>query len=429
MQFAYSIILSAALLTAFPFVIIRFAFDSGFRKEMWARHKGGSDLQPAPGCLWLHASSVGEVRAAQLLIRALKQEDDAAPIVLSTFTRTGFELAQKESGVPVFRLPFDHPLWLKPLLDKLQPSILVLIEAELWPSLLGVLKQRKVPVLLANGRMSETSRSRYAAVRPFFQWLAGAVTHFSMRSKIDADRLRSLGVDDEKISVTGNVKFDAQSDPECAHAVKDVSATAPWLVCGSTRPGDEGPILDAVLKLRESVPSLNVVIAPRHLERCQEVEQLIADYNVEYALHTNTQADANGKEGTLILLNTLGALNSFYARAAVAFVGGGFNPRFGGHNILEPAGFGLPVVYGRHMNNFEEEARLLREAGGGIQIERPEQLETVLQKLLTDPDERMRRGRLARETVEKNRGAVKKNIEWIRKLRRSISNTAPEHRA
>ncbi len=417
MQFAYHIILGGVLLTVSPFIIIRMAFDSAFRKEILARYRGGRDLPPSPGCLWVHASSVGEVRAAKLLIQALQKEGEKRPVVLSTFTRSGFELAQKESGVPVFRLPFDHPFWLTPLLKKLAPSLLVLIEAELWPSLLRKLKQKKVPILLANGRMSEKSRSNYEKVKPFFLWIAEAVTHFSMRSATDAERLRSLGIDAAKISVTGNVKFDAPGGAQTP-AAQDTPDAAPWLVCGSTRPGDEGPILDAVCKLRATLPTLNVVIAPRHMERCQEVEQLIADYKVDYERYSNTQGATNGRQGVVLLLDKLGELQSFYAKGTVAFVGGGFNPRFGGHNILEPAGFGLPVVFGQHMQNFAEEAKLLQESGGGIQIDRPEALERTLLDLLTDPQERSRRGKMARETVAKNRGAVQKNIEWIHKLSR-----------
>ena len=351
MQFAYHIILGGVLLTVSPFIIIRMAFDSAFRREILARHRGGRELSPSPGCLWVHASSVGEVRAAKLLIEALQREQEKRPIVLSTFTLSGFELAQKETAVPVFRLPFDHPFWLKPLLDRLQPSLLILIEAELWPSLLRSLHQRKIPIFLANGRVSEKSRSNYEKVKPFFLWIAEAVTHFSMRSETDAKRLRSLGIDAAKIAVTGNVKFDAPSNTQTPPA-QETTETAPWLVCGSTRPGDEGPILDAVCKLRESLPALNVVIAPRHMERCQEVEQLIADYKVDYELYSNTQSGANGRQGVVLLLDKLGELQSFYAKGTVAFVVGSFNPRFGGHNILEPAGFGLPVVFGQHMNNF-----------------------------------------------------------------------------
>lgn len=416
MQWAYHIILGGVLLTASPFIFIRFAFDSGFRAEMLARHKGGSDLLPSPGCLWVHASSVGEVRVAQILIQALQREGEKKPIVLSTFTRTGFELAQKESTVPVFRLPFDFPTWLNPILDKLKPSMLILIEAEFWPSLLKSLQQRQVPVLLANGRMSEKSCNRYGKIKPFFNWIAQAVTHFSMRSQTDASRLRFLGIDAAKISVTGNIKFDAQSDPQVPASTQERSQAAPWLIFGSTRPGDEGPIMDAVCKLRETLPTLNVVIAPRHMQRCKEVEQLIKDYDVNYELYSNAYFETNGKEGALLLLDKLGELNSFYAKGDIAFVGGGFNPRFGGHNILEPASFGLPVVFGKHMNNFEEEAKLLTESGGGIQLDRPEALQSTLLNLLSDSADRSRRGRLALETVGKNRGALKKNIEWIQKL-------------
>ena len=420
MRTLYHIIVAGLLGIATPFVLLRMVFDSGFRAEMRARHRGGRQIAARPGAVWVHASSAGEVRAARILIDALKAAGEPRDIALSTFTRTGFELAGRQRDAAVFRLPFDFPFWTHPLLNRLQPSILVLIEAEFWPSLLSSCNKRNIPVLLVNGRLSETSRCRYARVRWFFRWATGAVSHFSMRSQTDADRLLSLGIDPARVSVTGNIKFDARPAFAQKEANDDGSAV-PWLIFGSTRPGDEGPILEAVCALREPFPELNAVIAPRHPERSQEVEELIREYGVPFEVFSRTGGAVNGKRGAILLLDTLGELNRFYAIGTVAFVGGGFNPRFGGHNILEPAAFGLPVLFGRHMNNFEEEARRLKESGGGIQIERPDELRPALLRLLTDTEERARRGRLAAETIAANRGAVEKNIALIEKFKSGLS--------
>ena len=168
--------------------------------------------------------------------------------------------------------------------------------------------------------------------------------------------------------------------------------------------------MEAILKLREGHPNLRFVIAPRHIERCCEVEDLIREYGVEFKLHSRL---GEMETPTLILLDEMGELNKYYASATLAFVGGGFNPRFGGQNILEPAGYGLPVIFGRHMNNFEEEARLLVRSGGGIQVDHPAQLHDVLHRLLMDPEQRSRRGRSAWNTIVSNRGAVEKTIELM----------------
>ena len=412
MEILYHTIVGAAILAASPFILMRMALSAAFRSDILERHRGGKSLPSFSGCLWIHASSAGEVRAAKILLDALKKKDDPPRIVLSTFTRTGYDLAKKENIENVFRLPFDFPLWLNPIFDKLKPSQLILIEAELWPSLLRQCKRRNVPVLLVNGRMSERSAHRYRKILPFFRWIAGAVSVFSMRTQADADRVLALGISPQKVRVTGNVKFDA-STGDSLPAQKTPPPKYPWVVFGSTRPGDEGPIMESVVRLKKEMPDLNVALAPRHVDRCQEIESLILEYGVEFKRHSQLSKNLEETRGAVILIDTMGELNRYYARATVAFVGGGFNPRFGGQNILEPAALGLPVIYGKHMQNFEEEARLLKESGGGIQIDNPNELYPTLHRLLTQPEERKRRGQAAAETIRANQGAVQRNIELI----------------
>jgi len=361
--------------------------------------------------LWIHAASVGEVRMAKILISALKIKGETRPIVLSTFTQTGFEQARKEGLESVFRMPPDFPLWLNPIFDHLCPSLLILIEAEMWPSLLRACKCRNIPVLLANGRITQGSTERYKSLHFVFNWIAGNVSFFSMRTQKDADRLLSLGVDPEKVSVDGNIKFDTLIST--ANVTPGIEKESSWVVFGSTRPGDEGPAMEAIIRLHEEYAKLNFIIAPRHIERLREVKELIKNYGMRFLLHSEY---LDSSDSRLILLDCLGELNGYYAKACLAFVGGGFNPRFGGQNIIEPASYGLPVVFGKYMNNFEEEARLLVESGGGVQINNPGELYDTLNKLLADRNERQHRGDKARETVFKNRGAVEKTIELINRL-------------
>jgi 3-deoxy-D-manno-octulosonic-acid transferase len=412
MEILYHTIVGVAILTASPFILLRMALSRGFRADMLERHRGGKSLPSLPDCLWIHASSAGEVRAAKILIDALKEKGNHPTIVLSTFTQTGYDLAIKENIENVFRLPFDYPFWLNPVFDKLNPTNLILIEAEFWPSLLRLCKRRNVPVLLVNGRMSERSANRYKKFLPFFRWIADPVSVFSMRSQADADRVLALGISSEKVQVTGNVKFDARTGEQLS-ANNKPSGKFPWLVFGSTRPGDEGPIMESILHLKEDLPDLNFAVAPRHVDRCQEIESLIQGYGVEFVRHSELPENRDEMKGTIILVDTMGELNHYYARALVAFVGGGFNPRFGGQNILEPAALGLPVVYGKHMQNFEEEARLLKESGGGIQIDNPKELYSTLHRLLIQPEEREQRGHSAAETIRANQGAVQRNLELI----------------
>lgn len=416
MDILYHILVGAAILIVSPFVAVKMIFSASFREDILRRLQGAGAIDSVSECVWIHAASVGEVRAALILIKALKEKKTFPSIVLSTFTRTGYDMAKKEDLAPVFRLPPDFPFWIGPLFRKLNPSILILIEAEFWPCLLRTCKRRGVPVLLVNGRMTEKSCRTYARIKSFFGWMTQAVEMFSMRSETDAERIAQLGIAKEKITVTGNMKFDAKVSEQPEGQVEKDRQETPLVVFGSTRPGEEGAIVEAIRELWKKFPQLKCVIAPRHIERTKEVESLIRNYDVEFELFSTFDSSDGRELPSLLLLDCIGELEGFYRRSCAAFVGGGFNPRFGGHNILEPAAYHQPVIFGKHMNNFTEEAELLSASGGGIQIDRPEEICPVLRRLLNDPEERSRRGKAAGETVLQNRGAVQRNVELIQKL-------------
>jgi len=376
--------------------------------------KGANDLPNLEKSLWIHASSVGEVRLAKILITSLKEQGETRPIVLSTFTPTGFALALEENLPHVFRLPFDFPLWLNPVFNRIMPSQLILIEAELWPSLLRLCKKKNIPILQVNGRVSEKSLEWYRKFNSFFLWMTEAVTQFSMRSQKDAERLFELGVPKEKILVTDNIKFDTLTTGSDTRSSFVFNPNSFLIVFGSTRPGDEGPVMEAFIKLKKDFPNVLGVIAPRHMQRCREVEDLIREFNENYMLYSETtEGDWVNKPCSIILVDKIGVLNNFYANAKLAYVGGGFNPRFGGQNILEPAAFGIPVMFGKHMNNFEEEARLLIESGGGIQLQKEEELYPILKKFIMSPNARQKAGQAADETVLQHRGAVLRTVKII----------------
>jgi len=411
MSLVYHIIIGFLILVALPAIAFRMVFDSDFKAIILQRLDGYKVLEPLNDCLWIHAASVGEVRMAKILISALKAKGETRPIALSTFTSTGFEQAKKEGLGYVFRMPVDFPLWLNPVFDHLSPSLLIIIEAEMWPSLLSECKRREIPVLLVNGRITQKSTDRYKILFFLFNWIAENVSFFSMRTQKDADRLLSLGVDPSKISIDGNIKFDGLISTSDILSGKEKESN--WVVFGSTRPGDEGPVMEAIVRLYEKYPKFRFAIAPRHIERLREVKELIKSYGIAFQLHSEQD---NPNNSSLILLDCLGELNGYYAKACLAFVGGGFNPRFGGQNIIEPASYGLPVVFGKHMSNFEEEARLLIDSGGGVQINSPGELYNALDQLLADREECRNRGEKARETVVRNRGAVEKTIKLINRL-------------
>ena len=411
MDFLYYILTGGLLLLASPFIILRALVSSSFRNQIKERMAGARSLPELKGTLWIHASSVGEVRLAKTLIAGLIKDGESRPIALSTFTPTGYALAQEENLPNVFRLPLDFPVWLNPVFKRIQPAKLILVEAELWPCLLRQCKDRSIPVIQVNGRVSEKSVQQYGKLPAFFLWMTESIQQFSMRTQIDADRLLQIGVAKEKVRVTGNIKFDVTQKGDNFQA--EWGADSLILVFGSTRPGEEGPIMEALVELQKEFPGLIGVIAPRHMQRRREVEDLIREFKVDYTLLSQLD-DLATWTGTLLLVDSLGKLSSFYRSATVAYVGGGFNPRFGGHNILEPAGLGKPVLFGKFMNNFEEEAKLLTQFGGGIQMQNIEELYDVLKRLLMNPDERQKLGQSAEKTVKANSGALLRNIELIR---------------
>ncbi len=418
MDFLYYILTGSMILVASPFLILRALTSSAFRSEIKEKTKGAKALPSLKESLWIHASSVGEVRIAKTLITILQEQGESRPIALSTFTPTGYALAVEENLPHVFRLPIDFPFWLNPVFDQISPSQLILIEAELWPSLLRQCRKRNIPVLQVNGRVSEKSLKRYGMLKCFFLWMTEGITLFSMRSRTDADRLYDLGVPEEKICVTGNIKFDVL--PKGSNELKSAvfNPASFLIVFGSTRPGDEGPVMEAYVKLKKDFPNIIGVIAPRHMQRCREVEDLIREFDVEYVLYSNIpEGDWVNHSESLILLDKLGVLNSFYANAKLAYVGGGFNPRFGGQNILEPAAFDTPVLFGKHMNNFEEEAKLLIDSGGGIQLQKEEELYQTLKQLVLNSENRQKAGRAAAETVRQHRGAVLRTVKIIEQNR------------
>ena len=414
MDVLYYILTGTLILVSTPFLLLRSLLSSTFRNNIKERLKGANALPHLKKSLWIHASSVGEVRLAKTLITSLQEHGETRPIVLSTFTPTGFDLAVEENLPHVFRLPFDFPLWLNPVFDRIKPSQLILIEAELWPSLLRLCKKNNAPVLQVNGRVSEKSLERYRKFNSFFLWMTEAVTQFSMRSQKDAERLFELGVSEEKIRVTGNIKFDTLPNGSDTRSSLVFNPDSFLIVFGSTRPGDEGPAMEAFIKLKKDFPNVLAVIAPRHMQRCREVEDLIREFNDNYTLYSETKEDDwVNKPCSIVLLDKIGALNSFYANAKLAYVGGGFNPRFGGQNILEPTAFGIPVMFGKHMSNFEEEAKLLIKSGGGIQLQKEEELYSVLKKFMLSPDLRQKAGEAAAETVRQHRGAVLRTLKII----------------
>lgn len=324
------------------------------------------ELTPVPGGLWLHAASAGEVRGLVPLARSL---DVGLPFVMTAHTAAGFAAAGSLlKGRPIHRMPFDLPRVMRRAFDRSAVAAVVLAETELWPNMLDEARRRAIPVALVNARISNRSWPRYRASRGFWRKRLIGLRAVAAQSESDAERFCHLGVPTEAIQVAGNMKHDLRHEPitPAGHPWGE----APIVVLGSVRPGEERVLAVAMKALQASVPDLKVVVAPRHRQADDQVQQAFRQAGFSVSCRSRGGPDA---AAPVLLLDTMGELNSFYAVASTAFVGGTWR-NYGGHNVAEPALAGTPVVFGPFTDNCRLEAEALRTSGAGIQAHTGDEL-------------------------------------------------------
>jgi 3-deoxy-D-manno-octulosonic-acid transferase len=368
--------------------------------------------------IWIHAVSVGEVLAARPLVPVLRARFPDHRLFLSTTTMTGNAVAAKSvRGLDgLFYAPFDWPVPVRRALGILNPALLVLVETELWPNLIHEAKRRGTRVALVNGRISNRSLPRYLKVRSFLRRVLADVDAFLMQGPAHAERIEAMGAPASRVTVTGNLKFDAVEagrPPERLVRLLDGQPDRRRLlfVAGSTVAGEEELVLRAFHGVRERVSGASLLIAPRHPERFPAVPPLIEASGFRCVLRSRLEPGA-WKDGEVLVLDSLGELAGLYPLATVVFVGGSLVPA-GGHNILEPAVAGRPVVVGPHMENFQEIADRFRAESALVQVGTPEELGREVAALMLDEGRRRALGEKARGLVESNRGAVPKTVDAL----------------
>ncbi len=380
--------------------------------------------------LWVHAVSVGEVLAVRPLVRALAQSSPDRPLVLSTTTPGGFEVASKslpDGGVSIF-VPLDLRRCVTAALKVVRPSILLLIESELWPVLIRETKRRGVPVVLVNGRISGRAFSRYRLVKRLAARLLDQIDLFLMQSQADADRILALGAPSSRVVVTGSLKWDASLGARpTPQAIKEtathlgLNGHEAIIVAGSTHRGEEDVLLEAIRTLRSAGAvrqQIRLILAPRHLERLAEVEMLVRQHG--FTGLRLSQPLASGGSWEVGLVDTFGQLPRYYSLAAVVFIGGSLIPH-GGQNPLEASSLGKPVIFGPSMHNFTEIAEQLVAHGAGRQVSGKETLRSTLEELLTNTTLADEMGKRARALTESSQGAVQRTLEALKPL---LSRTA-----
>jgi 3-deoxy-D-manno-octulosonic-acid transferase len=353
------------------------------------------------------------------LVEGLRRRWPALPLVISTVTETGARVVRERfGGLARHRyLPLDFPGPARRVIASLQPAFFIGMETELWPNLLRALAARRVPTMIANGRLSDRSFRRYRLVRTAMRRVLGHVTVFAMQSDEDARRVIALGAPAERVVVTGNLKHEPLPDPagvaDLWHRLLGLAPGRPVWIAGSTHRGEEEAVLETHRRVLAGLPGLGLVLAPRHPERVGEVMSLIAARGFTAIRRSELpRKRPAGDAGAIIVLDTVGELAQLYSIADVVFVGGSLIP-LGGHNMLEPALRGKPVLYGPHTTNFREAAAILLAGGGGQVVRDAAELADALRALLDDPAGRARAGTAAREAALSRHGAARVTLDLV----------------
>lgn len=419
--FFYNCITAAVFIISLPvlpvFYLLGKRFHEGLAERLgfYRKAKFGSLAGTRP--VWIHAASVGEVRAASHLARELKRRCPAQRIVMSTFTATGNRSA-REMGCAdlVLFLPLDL-LWIvRRALSRIDPAVLIIIETEIWPNLLREAHRKGVPALLLSGRLSARAWRKYSWFGGLFRPAVRYFTAAGMQSRQDRERIIRLGAPADRVSIAGNLKHAFGGGEGGVTTVRTCDPTQPgrnpgdslWLVAGSSHRGEEEILIEAFRFLKARFPRLQLVLAPRHPQRFDEVERLLKAAGLLF----EKKSQVNGRldfQTEVMLVDTLGDLQDFYAAGDVAFVGGSFVDA-GGHNLLEPARFAKPVIFGPHMTNFYALAREMAARGGGIEVGGKDELIRALTVLLADTEKRKSMGQKAFEVAADDHGVLERSF-------------------
>ncbi|MDZ7698907.1 MAG: 3-deoxy-D-manno-octulosonic acid transferase [Deltaproteobacteria bacterium] len=370
------------------------------------------------GNIWVHGLSVGEVMSAVPLVKAMASAFPSKGIVFTATTRMGMKVAQKELQEVADRLylmPLDAWWSVRRFVRRIKPGVFLLVETDVWPGLLSYLKRLGIKSILVNGRISPRTYRSYRRASWLIRRMYEPLDSCFMQSDLDRDRLLAVGVNPEKVKAIGNIKFDRDIQPmELEERAKwfnllGLSAADPVWVAGSTHRGEEALILKAFWEIRKFFPSLRLILAPRDIARADELVQLIHARGLNGVKRSGISDKA--VQDDVLVLDTYGELDRIYGLGWISFVGGSLVP-VGGHNLLEPAGQGSPVLFGPYTHNFVFMSSAILNAGGGIRVTDVPSLRDTVMRLLSETDRRLRMGRAAMRFVETNRGAIKRVIAW-----------------
>jgi len=422
MYFLYSALLAIVLLFGLPYWVYQMLRHGKYRAGFLERfggvpgHLALPSIQPT---IWVHAVSVGEVLAVSRLVEEMRARWPGHRIVLSTTTDTGQKLARNRFGPEnVFYFPIDLGFAIRPYLQALRPQMIVIAETEFWPNFLRLSKRNGALIAIVNARLSDRSIRGYTRLRWWLRRVIGNVDLFLAQTWRDRTRLVDLGTPESRVEVTGNLKFELEpgSPPTLVAHLRDsfqATGASPILVCGSTVDDEEERmLLQAFQSILASHPRAVMILAPRHPERFVQVAELLEQLGVRFWRRSLWSGDTIA--GGVLLIDTIGELASLYALGDVAFVGGSLVPR-GGHNIIEPAQHGVPIIVGNHTENFRDIVGLFQ-SRDAVRVAGPAEFPLVLMELLSNEPERAALGRRAAETLRTQTGATQRTVQALEKL-------------
>ncbi|MFW6269095.1 MAG: glycosyltransferase N-terminal domain-containing protein [Bacillota bacterium] len=424
MYILYNLILFILLIFYTPFILynlLQGRYREGFKERWGILPKNIIELVSKNEIIWIHAASVGETRAAEVLVDKIKEKYPEYKIIFSTMTDTGREIAKKSLNNidGLIYLPLDFSWIVRKVVKKINPELLITIETEIWPNLIKEAAKNNTRIMVASGRISDDSIKKYKYLGPLLAKTLEKVDVFSMQTDLDVDRIISLGAAEDKVLKTGNIKYDQQSgensiDKDDILQQYQIKEEQPVLVAGSTHEGEEKQLLSLYKNLKRDFPDLVMLLAPRYIERTENIARIFNQQGINTVLRTEIE-QRNPEKESVILVNTIGELAALYGIGDLIFVGGSLIDR-GGHNILEPAAQGKPVFFGPSMYNFKQDTKFLLKHEIGIQVKNIDQLTDKMRYFLKHPRQLKQKGKKAEKIIENNQGSAAASIELIANL-------------
>ena len=414
----------------FPFYIYRLFTEEGFG-ERFRQSLGFIPQEEIANvantdCIWIHGASVGEIVATSPIVKEIKKIMPERKVLVSVFTVPGYNMAKQiipEADGYIF-FPLDLPWVAESIVRRVRPGIFLPVETELWPNFLKAIRERNIPVMLVNGRISERSVKTYRYLFSIWRDMVRTVSRFCMQSSIDANYITRLGADSKKIFVTGNTKFDqtyAEVTPEDLAVYKTELGLGedayPVVVAGSTHAPEEDIVLTAFAKLREQYPKARLVIAPRKINRTEDIRKLIREFGYETGLRSKLKSSGGCRpEYPVVLIDTIGELGRIYAVGDIVYVGGSLKKGYGGHNVLEPAAHAKPILVGPSMLSFKDSYSLLTKAGACHTVHNANGLARAFLEIARDDVLRRKMGEASMQVIRENRGAALNTMHYLTDL-------------